>query len=102
MTDLFYIEGIYCVHDQCDTYTGEVGFNDLISGKFVLNAVNGKEVEVNLDIITFNIKIAIDNHNGETINREIEGIEYKSQDDGSWSINKDFGSDKFAIIIRPS
>lgn len=88
MLDLFYIEGVCCMDGQCDIYTGELSFNDLISGKFSLNSNNGKEAVVNLDIITFNINIAIDDHNGETIKKELKGLECITKDDGSWCINK--------------
>ncbi len=33
MSDLFYIETTCCVDGQCDVYTGEVSFNDVMLGK---------------------------------------------------------------------
>ncbi|MDM8335173.1 hypothetical protein [Wolbachia pipientis] len=102
MSDLFYIEGVWCVGGQCDVYSGEVSFNDIMLGKFSLNSCDGKEAVINLDIITLNVNIAIDDQNGKTIKRELKGFEFVTQDDGSWYINKNFGHDKFEIKIKQS
>ncbi|MGL9725669.1 MAG: hypothetical protein ACR5KV_03080 [Wolbachia sp.] len=60
MSDLFYIESECCVDDQCNVYKGEISVNDVMLGKFSLNSCSGKKSIVNLDIITFDIYIAMD------------------------------------------
>ncbi|QOD38278.1 hypothetical protein [Candidatus Wolbachia massiliensis] len=102
MSDFFYIEGTYCMDGQCDTYIGEVSMNDVMLGKFSLNSSSGKEAVVNLNMITFDVNIAIDDHNGKTIKRELKDLECITKDDGSWYINKSLGNDKFETIIRQS
>lgn len=102
MSDLFYIETTCCVDGQCDVYTGEVSFNDVMLGKFSLNSCSGKEAMINLDVITFDINIAIDGQNGKTMKRNLKGLEFVTKDDGSWYINKDFGSDRFEVIVKQS
>ncbi|WP_374698676.1 hypothetical protein [Wolbachia endosymbiont (group B) of Limnophora tigrina] len=102
MSDLFYIETTCCVDGQCDIYTGEVSLSDVMSGKFNLNSCDGKEAVIDLDIITFDINIAINGQNGKTIKRDLKGLEFVTKDDGSWYINKNFGNDKFKIIVKQS
>ncbi|WP_341823341.1 hypothetical protein [Wolbachia endosymbiont (group A) of Agelastica alni] len=102
MSDLFYIEGVFCVDGHCDVYTREVSFNDVMLGKFSLDSYSGKEAMISLDVITFDINIAIDGQNGKTIKRDLKGLEFITKDDGSWYINKDFGNDKFEIIVKQS
>lgn len=102
MSDLFYIESECCVDGQCDIYTGEVSVNDVMSGKFSLNSCSGKKAIVNLDIITFDIHIAMDAQDGSTIKRDLKDPEFVIKDDGSWHINKNFGDNKFEVIVRQS
>jgi len=101
MLDVFYIEGVYSTPDHCDTYTGEVSFNDIISGKsFNLRSHSGEEAKINLDMFTFNIDIAVNDKNGKEITRELRDIEFTTKDDGSWCINKKIDSDEFEITIK--
>ncbi|WP_264328667.1 hypothetical protein [Wolbachia endosymbiont (group A) of Andrena hattorfiana] len=102
MSDLFYIETTCCVDGQCDVYTGEVSFNDVMLGKFSLNSCSEREAMINLDVITFDINIAIDGQNGKTMKRNLKGLEFVTKDDGSWYINKDFGNDRFEVIVKQS
>lgn len=81
MSDLFYIESECCVDGQCDTYAGEVSI---------------------IDIVTFDIHIAMDGQDGKTIKRDLKSPEFTIKDDGSWYINKSLGSDKFEIIVKQS
>ncbi|MDX5527127.1 MAG: hypothetical protein O7167_04580 [Wolbachia endosymbiont of Andrena nigroaenea] len=87
---------------QCDVYTGEVSFNDVMLGKFSLNSCSEREAMINLDVITFDINIAIDGQNGKTMKRNLKGLEFVTKDDGSWYINKDFGNDRFEVIVKQS
>nr|WP_274979465.1 hypothetical protein [Wolbachia endosymbiont of Drosophila bocki] len=57
---------------------------------------------INLDIITFDINIAIDGQDGKTIKKDLKGLEFVTKDDGSWYINKDFGDDKFEVVVKQS
>nr|WP_265041850.1 hypothetical protein [Wolbachia endosymbiont (group B) of Melanostoma mellinum] len=57
---------------------------------------------VNLDIVTFDIHIAMDGRDGRTITRDLKGPEFVIKDDGSWYINKNLGNDKFEIIVKQS
>ncbi|MDX5518840.1 MAG: hypothetical protein O7177_04610 [Wolbachia endosymbiont of Andrena agilissima] len=102
MSDLFYIETACCVDGQCDVYTGEVSFNDVMLGKFSLNSCSEREAMINLDVITFDINIAIDGQNGKTMKRNLKGLEFVTKDDGSWYINKDFSNDRFEVIVKQS
>lgn len=102
MSDLFYIESECCVDGQCDTYAGEASINDVMLGKFSLNSQSGKKAMVNLDIVTFDIHIAMDGQDGKTIKRDLKSPEFTIKDDGSWYINKSLGSDKFEIIVKQS
>lgn len=102
MSDLFYIESECCVDGQCDTYAGEVSINDVMLGKFSLNSQSGKKAMVNIDIVTFDIHIAMDGQDGKTIKRDLKSPEFTIKDDGSWYINKSLGSDKFEIIVKQS
>jgi hypothetical protein len=90
------------VDGQCDVYTGEVSFNDVMLGKFSLNSCSGTEVMINLNVITFDINIAIDGQNRKTMKRNLKGFEFVTKDDGSWYINKDFGNDRFEVIVKQS
>ncbi|WP_353287252.1 hypothetical protein [Wolbachia endosymbiont (group B) of Gerris lacustris] len=100
MSDLFYIESECCIDGQCDTYEGKVSFNDVMLGKFGLNSDSEKKAMVNLDIVTFDINIAMDDQDGRTITRDLKGPEFVIKDDGSWYINKNLGNDKFKIIVK--
>ncbi|WP_406848677.1 hypothetical protein [Wolbachia endosymbiont (group B) of Melanostoma mellinum] len=102
MLDLFYIKSECCIDGQCDTYAGEVSINDVMLGKFSLNSYSGKKAMVNLDIVTFDIHIAMDGRDGRTITRDLKGPEFVIKDDGSWYINKNLGNDKFEIIVKQS
>ncbi|CAQ54918.1 hypothetical protein C1A_384 [Wolbachia endosymbiont of Culex quinquefasciatus JHB] len=102
MSDLFYIESECCVDGQCDTYAGEVSINDVMLGKFSLNSHSGKKAMVNIDIVTFDIHIAMDGQDGKTIKRDLKSPEFVIKDDGSWYINKNLGNDKFEIIVKQS
>lgn len=57
---------------------------------------------VNLDIVTFDIHIAMDGQDGRTITRDLKGPEFVIKDDGFWYINKNLGNDKFEIIVKQS
>lgn len=95
MSDILYIEGVYCTGNQCDTYTGKVNYSDLTSGNFNINSCSGKEAVVSLDPSTFNIDIDIDDQK-----RALKSNEFIMQSDGSLYINKGFGSDKLEITIK--
>ncbi|MDD9331728.1 MAG: hypothetical protein PV340_03765 [Wolbachia sp.] len=100
MLDVFSIEGVYCMDGQCDTYTGEVSFNDVRSGKFSLNSDSGKEATINLNIVTCGIGVSINDQNGEIVKREIQDIKFITRDDGSWYISEKVDNDKFEITIK--
>jgi hypothetical protein len=100
MSDIFYIEGMYCMDGQCDTYVGEISFSEIMLGNFNLNSQSGKEAVVNLDMMTFDINIAIQDQNGEAIKKELKDLKFITKDDGSLYMSKDIDSDKFEIIIK--
>lgn len=96
MLDIFSIAGEYCTGGYCDFYTGGVSPSDIVLGSFSLTSDSGKEAAVNLDATTFNINIAIDDQK-----IGLQGNEFTTQGDGSLCIDKDLGSGKLKITIKP-
>lgn len=92
----------YDVNNNCEIYEGEVNIYDLMRGKdeFTLSSSSGKDALITLNTFTYDIGITLKENDKELGKKELKGLEFTTQEDGSLFVSKVVDNESFEITIR--
>lgn len=101
--DILCIESThYDVNNNYEIYKGEVNIYDLMRGKdeLTLRSSGDKEALVKINIATFDIGITLKENDKELGKKELKGLEFTTQKDGSLFVSTVVDNENFEITIR--